>query len=243
MANIYIGQMKDTIKHYLKNAQAIKQELETNESMYGGEYLDTKNKEVQEKAEKFYINAKKTINDIFEQTRNLLAIANFPNVEELTADRLLFCEETKIDLTASEVKAFVERYAGNFTMLRLIKSWIKRNHPGMTEYVTAEKSINMPIDHLGVYKKFAVSALSHIDSIRQKTDNFSDLMLNAYADENTCANLFAIIGDGMDLGNFSTRKVPESAKHCFDNITLNLDLTSNFQGAVPLVFANYKTVR
>ena len=47
----------------------------------------------------------------------------------------------------------------------------------------------------------------------------------------------------MDLGNFSTRKVPESAKHCFDNVTLNLDLTSNFQGAVPLVFANYKTVR
>ena len=53
MANIYIGQMKDTIKNYLKNAQAIEQELETNESMYGGEYLDTKNKEVQEKAEKF----------------------------------------------------------------------------------------------------------------------------------------------------------------------------------------------
>lgn len=242
MSNIYVAQMKDLVINYHKKARQLQQEMQSNSERFQSAVADEENKKIQEKSLQYYNEAKLTINSIFEQVRNLLAIANFPNVESLAADRLFFEENTPLDLTADEIAVFIAKYNDNPTMLRIIKHWIEKNHAGMTEYLTVEKSIYLPADQLAIYKKFAISALSLIDNIYQNP-SIDELMITAFADENSCRELYSTIGNGMKLDNFKTKKIPESAKHCFDNVILNLDLTSNFQGAVPPMFEKYKIVR
>lgn len=241
MTNIFVAQMKDVVINYHKKARQLKQEMQSNSERFQSAVADEENKKIQEKSLQYYNEAKLTINSIFEQVRTLLAIANFPNVESLAADRLFFEENTPLDLTADEVVAFIEKYKDNPTMLRIIKYWIEKNHAGMTEYLTVEKSIHLLADQLAIYKKFAISALSLVDNIYQNP-SIDELMITAFADENSCAELYLIIGNGMMLADFKSTKVPESAKHCFDDISLNLNPASHFQGAVPPMFEKYKIV-
>lgn len=231
MTNLYVGMFRDVLKGYLAKAKAVANELKSNNEKFSPEYASKENEKSQAKAIQYYTDAKNSINSIFEDVRSYLAIANFPNVEDLTADRLLFAKDSNINLTAEEVKGFVERYTNNYTMLRVIKDWLHTNHEGMTEYTGVAITINMPSDVLAVYKKFADSALSLIDSIYNNADTFNELSLSAYADENFGASLFAVIGNGMGLSDYKSKRVPESAKHCFDNVMLALDNNAQIHNA------------
>lgn len=127
MANIYVEQFKNIVKDYLTKAKATQKQIADYKKQFSVAYAEKAIKKVEEKGKQDYINAKNSIVNIFEELRTNLAIANFPNVESLTDDRILFANDTAIKLTANEVMAYVEYYNDNYTMLRLIKDWLEQN--------------------------------------------------------------------------------------------------------------------
>ena len=211
--NIYVSQFKDVVKNYRNKDMAILKEEEQNLEKYSTDYGNSLNAKLEQQRMQYSLDAKDMINSIFEQVRGYLAVASFPNVEMLTADRLLFADDCGIEMTATEVGAFVERYRENPTMLRLIKTWIDNKHSGMNDFATISHAINLPENELQVYKTFAESALSLIDTLYADSRSVSEALVNAYADEQFSVGLYDVIGDGMSLSNYKNKRLPESVKH------------------------------
>lgn len=218
MSNIFIGQIKDYLKNYYNRALGYQNQIDANNQKYSAEFAEEANAAVIENAKSAYEKAKQNINSVFEDVRSCLAYANFPNVESLTADRMLFSNDCSIQLTPNEVRSYIERYRSNPTMLRMIHDWIEAQHDSDMDYTSIR--INLPADQLKTYKMFADSALSLIDSIYTDPNNFTKVQIDAFADENFASELYSVIGSGMSLVNYKNSRIPESASHCFDNVTL-----------------------
>lgn len=244
MANIYVGSFKDIIKGYYKKQKAFNAKIADNNKRFSPEYAEKENKAVKEQQTRAYNEAHASINEVFTTVRGLLANANFINVESLTADRIFFADDSGFDLSAEEVQGFVERYKDNFTMLRLIKDWIAKpdkitkEHP-FGKYASVK--IITPVDMVQAYKKFGEGALAVCDKIygngiiMQDLDYSNGSNPNAqgrtekkeypleieyYGDENFAKELFAVVGSGMGLSDYRTKRVPDTAKHAFDDIKL-----------------------
>lgn len=220
MANLIIGEFKDTLKNYFSKAEAINSKIEENLKKYSAEFAETENNKLKAQENESYMHAKNQINDIFINARDCLAYASISTVEELTGDRLLFDDSTGLDLSLDEVKLLVQKYKNNFTMLRLIKNWIEKHHTGMTDFATILHEIHLPADHIEVYRKFGNSAISLIESIHN--GNLNPLFVQAYADEAFAKGLFDIIGDGMHLSDYKSRNIQPTVKQMYNDIKLNL---------------------
>lgn len=244
MANIYVGSFKDIIKGYYKKQKAFNAKIADNNKRFSPEYAEKENKAVKEQQTQAYNEAQASINEVFTTVRGLLANANFINVESLTADRLFFADDSGFDLSAEEVQGFVERYKDNFTMLRLIKDWIAKHDKTTKEHPVGKyASVNIitPVDMVQAYKKFGEGALAVCDKIygngiiMQDLDYSNGSNPNAqgrtekkeypleieyYGDENFARELFAVVGSGMGLSDYRTKRVPDTAKHAFDDIKL-----------------------
>lgn len=240
MANIYVEQFKNIVKDYLTKAKEIQKQIAEYKKQFSVAYAEKAIKKVEEKRKQDYLSAKNSIINIFEELRTNLAIANFPNVEFLTDDRMFFTDNMAIRLTADEVKAYVERYNTNYTMLRLIKDWIEKNKgEEMNDFLSIR--IVLPTEKLNVYQQFAQSALSLVDTIYNAgVDTINTLPVDSYADEKFGKQLYDIIGNGKELSEYRTKQVPNSIKHSFDNITLSLDNNLQVQNA-PTEF-RYKSI-
>ena len=246
MSNIYVGSYKDILKGYYKKQKAFNEKIADNNKRFSPEYADKENKAVQEQQGQAYNEAQASINEVFTTVRGLLANANFINVESLTADRMFFADDSGFDLSAEEVQGFVERYANNFTMLRLIKDWIAKHDTTTKEHPVGKyASVNIitPIDMVQAYKKFGEGALAVVDKIYgngiiMQDPNYSNgtgyygnaqgktekkeypLEIELFGDENFARELFAVVGSGMGLSDYKTKRVPDTAKHAFDDIKL-----------------------
>lgn len=244
MSNIYVGSFKDIIKGYYKKQKAFNAKIADNNKRFSPEYAEKENKAVKEQQTQAYNEAQASINEVFTTVRGLLANANFINVESLTADRMFFADDSGFDLSAEEVQGFVERYKDNFTMLRLIKDWIAKHDKTTKEHPVgkyASVQIVTPMDMVQAYKKFGEGALAVCDKIygngviMQDLDYSNGSNPNAqgrtekkeypleieyYGDENFARELFAIVGSGMGLSDYRTKRVPDTAKHAFDDIKL-----------------------
>lgn len=244
MANIYVGSFKDIIKGYYKKQKAFNAKIADNNKRFSPEYAEKENKAVKEQQTQAYNEVRASINEVFTTVRGLLANANFINVESLTADRMFFADDSGFDLSAEEVQGFVERYKDNFTMLRLIKDWIAKHDKTTKEHPVGKyASVNIitPVDMVHAYKKFGEGALDVCDKIygngiiMQDLDYSNGSNPNAqgrtekkeypleieyYGDENFAKELFAVVGSGMGLSDYRTKRVPDTAKHAFDNIKL-----------------------
>lgn len=253
--NIYVSQFKDVLKGFYKKQAELNKQISANNEKYTKEYADEANSKLKEEQAQAYARAKANIVDIFNTVRGYLAIANFVNVEQLTADRLLFSADSSFDLSVDEVQSYVERYANNFTMLRLIKDWTEKQNSehtddnGVGKY--ASIYIIMPKDILDTYKVFAESALSVVDkvysgSITQVADDNGTtatfdtytgkqmntakrdypLEVEAYGDESFASELYVVVGDGMKLNEYKSSRVPETAKHAFDGVILDAEINT-----------------
>ena len=244
MANIFVGSFKDIIKGYYKKQKAFNAKIADNNKRFSPEYAEQENKAVKEQQTQAYNEAQASINEVFTTVRGLLANANFINVESLTADRMFFADDSGFDLSAEEVQGFVERYKDNFTMLRLIKDWIAKHDKTTKEHPAGKYAsviIIMPADMVQAYKKFGEGALAVCDKIygngiiMQDLDYSNGSNPNAqgrtekkeypleieyYGDENFARELFAVVGSGMGLSDYRTKRVPDTAKHAFDDIKL-----------------------
>lgn len=249
MSNIYVGSFKDILKGYYKKQKAFNAQIEENNKRFSPEYAEKENAKVREQQGQAYNETKASIEDVFTTVRGLLANANFLNVEQLTADRVFFENNSSFDLSVDEVKSYIERYANNFTMLRLIKDWVTKNDVHTKEHPAGKyASINivMPIDMVMVYKKFAEGALAVVDKIynngiiMHELDNTTNnasfdpytgkqvktekreypLEIEVYGNEDFAKDLFAVVGSGMGLGDYKNKRIPDTAQHAFDNIVL-----------------------
>ena len=231
MANIYIGSYKDILKNYYEKQKKLNDEINTNNSTYAPKYADKYNDEVKVRQAQAYNEARQSIQAVFEQVRGYLANASFLNVESLTADRLLFADDSGFDLTPEDVKGYVERYQTNYTMLRLIKDWITKHNTVDEGRLTGkfdDIKITMPSDQLQIYKQFGESALRTIDKIYTNGNVMIDpVEIEYYADPSLAGDLLQTVGSGMGLSDYKTHRVPESAQHCFDNVKLNTTTTTS----------------
>ena len=216
--------MKDYLKGYYKKQKDFNAKIEENNKRFSPDYAITENKKVIEQKAQAYEEAKAKINEIFNTAKTLLINANWVNVENLTADRLFFSADSGFDLTAEDVQAFVEKYHDNATMLRLIQDWITKHDTSTPEHPVgkyASVKIILPVDKLRAYKKFGEGALSVIEKIYNDSLIMIDpIELDTFADERFAKDLFDIVGNGMELGDYKSKKIPETAKHIFDDIVL-----------------------
>ena len=220
MPNIYVGQMRDIVKNFGKKTEDIKAKMAENTERFSAQIASEENQKLKDRHKEAYETAKNGVNKVFLQCRKYLAIANFPYVEDLTADRLIF-ENDLFILTDEDVKGYIERYENNYTMLRLIQDWLQKKNVATSEKpmgLYADIRIIMPIDVLRAYKQFADSALSLIDKVYES--ELAPQELEVFADERFAHALYDIVGTGNHLVEYGTKRVPETAKHQFDNITL-----------------------
>ncbi|MBQ6733556.1 MAG: hypothetical protein IJR00_01330 [Lachnospiraceae bacterium] len=233
MANIYVGQFKDVLKNYRVKELELQKQIDANNERFTQEYAEEANREIQAQQEQEYHNAVNLITKIYQNVRELISIASFPDVGMLTADRQIF--ESGIEMSVNTVRAFVERYEKpyNPTMLQYIKAWIDRQH----EAEAAKQSnrmtmrgkyddikITSPRERVEVYKKFADSAIAIADKIRNHDLVLLEpLEIEHFTDERLTGKLLDVIGGGIELSDFKLKRTPESAKHSFDDVTLKTE--------------------
>lgn len=218
MSNMYVSKMKKVLENFLQQQREANAEIFSNNSYWAPEYAATENEKVRAKQEQHYIEAQNAIGEIFSHVRQYLANANFPDVERLTDDRLIF--ESGLSLSPNEIRGFVERYRANFTMLRLIRDYIARQ-PQTLELATID--ISLPSEQLEVYKWFAEEALKILYKIHTNSLVVQQPIEIELFDSEALPSIqskLAQIGDGHGLYEYSFVKVPESAKHQFDNVLL-----------------------
>lgn len=225
MKNLYVGQFKDVLKMFYEKQNTLIKEIKANYEKFSPEYAEQENAKVREKQAQAYAHALQSINSIFETVKASLANATFLNPESISQSTLvLFDDANSFNLTEEDIYSQIERHEGNFTMLRFIQNWIDRHNESGNDTLSGKYDsvkINMPYDILMAYKAFADSALSICDTI-YTDDLLNPAKVEYYADENFGESLYKIIGTGMNLSNYQNMIVPETVKHTFDNINLNL---------------------
>jgi len=227
MSNIYVSQFKDVIKNYYSTMKSYDAERTDILSMYTEEFASEKLNILNSKIESEYQKAKELIASIYENVRTLLSVSSFPSASDMNTNiQNIFVNGIGIKLTASEISAFIEQYNNNALALRIIAEYID-NHK---EYASLRVKIHTPADKLLVYKKFAESALSLIESIYSNSaSNVSMSNIDSYADENFASDMYKVIGSGTNLSSLKERNIPESAKHFFDDISIANQLNNFYE--------------
>lgn len=216
MKNTYVEQMKNVLSSYHTLQRVRNKEIADNLEKFSPQYAESLNSEVRKKKQQDYEDARNEIQKIFDRIKYLLARGNFPVPDELTDDRSLF-DGDSIELSKLEVEALAQKYRDkcNFTMLRLIDSWAKRNGRD-------DLQLNLPADQLEMYSHFAKSAMFTIDGIfSERKEHFIPLEIQNFGDEKMYAKEYAVVGSGAKLAETAFKNVPDVALHVFDNITLN----------------------
>ena len=215
MKNIYVINYKDFLKNLFSKMTEYHAERERINAQYTPEHAKSLLADLDRRANHKLKETVKKIRETHNQICELLSISSIPTVESLTADRLFFDGSAKIELTPEIVKVFVERYSENPTMLALIKTWLDTRHKNDTNYISVKSCISTPEEKAKIYKQFADSALALCGKIF--SDGSSQLEIDSFADEHFAVALYAKIGSGMNLADFRTARVPESAKHLLDD--------------------------
>lgn len=213
--NIYISNYKEFLKNFYTAMTEYHSERERINAQYTPEHAKSLLADLDRRANRELKETEKKILEMHNKIVEMLSISSIPTVESLTADRVFFDGSTKIELTPEIVAVFIERYNENPTMLSLIKMWIDTRHKNDTNYISVKSCISTPEEKAKTYMQFANSALSLCGKIF--SDGSSQLEIDSFADEHFAADLYAKIGSGMNLADFRTARVPESAKHLLDN--------------------------
>ena len=219
MKNFYIDQFKKSLQKLFNAQKHANDEILTNNARYLPELAERYNLEEKEKQDAAFWTCQQEIFQTFDTVRSCCARANFLTPDLLTADRLFFTE-SGFTLTVPEVRAFVEKYQGNFTMQRLISDWINRQ-PQTLQLNTVAAEIVMPTDMLMVYKRFGDEALRiaakiHVNHVIMQ----QPIELDLFADESYHERDFSIIGTGGILNDYAKKQVPDIVLHQYDEVIL-----------------------
>ena len=218
MANIYVNKYKSIIQNYHNKLKAVNDQMRSELQRYSADYAEKVLAEYEQKKQQLRDEAVQSVTKQHDSIIDSLAVSSFPNVEQLTADRMLF-ENQLIDLSVAEVQSFVKRYSKNPLMLRIIQSWLKTRHNAdswKSEYKSVYDSIVTPQNKAEAYKVYAVGAINLINQIYDNPD-ISPMLVASYGDENVGAELYKKIGDGSEISLYSNKKASDSMKESFSS--------------------------
>ena len=216
--NIFVENYKEFLKKFYTKMTEYHAERERISEQYSAEYAKSAVAEIDRKANHDFKETETKIRKMHNEICEMLSVSSIPTVESLTADRLFFDGSAKIELTPEIVAVFIERYSENPTMLSLIRTWLDTRHKNDTNFISVKSCISTPAEKARIYMQFADSALALCGKIF--SDGRSQLEIDSFADENFAADLYAKIGSGMNLADFRTARVPESAKHLLDDFKI-----------------------
>ena len=215
MKNYFVEKMREVMKAYWELLNLTNEKIQKNNETYAPEIAERENQALYEGKQKDYQDATAMLDGIVSNIRELLARGNFPSSAELTPDTALF-QNPDFALTDGEVEILARKYRdeGNFSMIRMIDAWARRNNrPDLNLYT--------PVDQLKAYLKLAQAAQFTIDGIHsEQKQHFIPLEIEHFGDPVMCANEYEIIGDGQSIKGLSKKSVPNEAVHVFDSVTL-----------------------
>ena len=224
MSNVYVTRMKNALTEYYSKELSFANQIADVFERFTDVYAEDEAARVRAQSEDCFMFYKNQIKQIFEEVREALAVASFPDPGWLTADRTVFDLNSPFELSPTEVRVYVDRYSKreNFSMLRMISDWIaqKSTLGDMNPY--ADIRIYLPSDHLMIYKKFADSAVSQIETIHQNAKLVNPAAVQCYADENFASEWSSIIGNGQGLKAYLDKPVEDTIRHSFDTVTLSV---------------------
>lgn len=222
MNNIYVDRYRSILKEHQKKIRQFRSEIESVREKYTEDYqkemIDSIEKEMAKVSEQNKARIIRLHNDVISQ----IAKSSFPNVESLTADRILF-ENNALKLTPPEVAVYIDRYKRNNTMLRIIEEWLVQYHKADTEmndYTDCYLSIVSPDKKADAYLTYAKSAIDMINRI-DSTPAVSDAFVDSYGDETVGYKLYRVIGDGLDISDYKNKKVSDSIEESFNAYRLS----------------------
>lgn len=224
MSNVYVTLMKNAVSEFYSKELQSANQIDDIYERFSHDYAEGEAARVRAESEACCQYYKDKIKSIFEEVREALSVASFPDPSWLTADRTVFDLNSPFNLTPAEVNVYVDKYTKreNFSMLRMISDWVAQKNVPTEINPYAEIPINLPYDHLMIYKKFADSALSQIETIHQGVKSVNPDAIRYYADETFASEWFSIIGNGVGLKTYQDKAVEDAVRHSFDNVTLNV---------------------
>ena len=232
MSNRYVSMMKDYVRNYQKKEMQYQEQRLDAKRKYSAEFAQSALAKNQEQATASYFHYKSAIGNVFNEIRENLSAACYPDIDMIPeAERNLFSANSPIKLTPNEIKMKISQYKNNFMVQRMISDYIDRQRQIQNREaestssapadIYADCKVFTPEDHLKIYKQFADSALSMIDSIHYAPQNSSASYVEAFADENFASELFEVIGDGESLKQYKNKPYYSIASHSFDSVNVN----------------------
>ena len=213
MVNLVISQFKDTIKHFYKSAQAIRQEQEYNKNRYAPDVARELNGELISKLSAQAEKSKNLIAEIYSETLKKLSVLSAPNSAELDCNDYWLLSDMNYNANERDFAIIIDRNKEHFTFLRAIKN--------IAEDKDIAVRINLPEDMVEVYRKFAQSAITLIEKTGL-APSVSATEIDSFADPDFGKQLFEVVGEGRELDNVSLSNKSELETNSFSNYKLDL---------------------
>ena len=212
MVNLVISMFKDTVKHFYKSAQAIRQEMENNEKTFAPDYARELNIKLSEQLRSKAQRSKDLITEILSETLKKLSVLACPNASELdSADYHLLTDKNYI-ANALDFEIIAHRHKTNFTFLRALKNLSEEKNFGIKIYLPEERG--------RVYLEFAQSAINLVEKI-SLAPSVSATEIDSFADPDFGKQLFEVVGEGRELDTVSLNGKSELETSRFDSYKLN----------------------
>ena len=213
MVNLVISQFKDTIKHFYKSAQAIRQEQEYNKNRYASDVARELNGELISKLSAQAEKSKNLIAEIYAETIKKLSVLSAPNSAELDSNDYWLLTDTNFVPNQRDFEIIIARNREHFTFLRAAKT--------IAEDKDIAVRINLPEDMVKVYLEFAQSAVTLIEKIAI-APSVSATEIDSFADPDFGKQLFEVVGEGKELDGVNLSNKSELETNSFSNYKLDL---------------------
>lgn len=213
MVNLVISQFKDTIKHFYKSAQAIRQEQEYNKNRYASDVARELNGELISKLSAEAEKSKNLIAEIYAETIKKLSVLSAPNSAELDSNDYWLLTDTNFVPNQRDFEIIIARNREHFTFLRAAKT--------IAEDKDIAVRINLPEDMVKVYLEFAQSAVTLIEKIAI-APSVSATEIDSFADPDFGKQLFEVVGEGKELDGVNLSNKSELETNSFSNYKLDL---------------------
>ena len=213
MVNLVISQFKDTIKHFYKSAQAIRQEQEYNKNRYASDVARELNGELISKLSAEAEKSKNLIAEIYSETIKKLSVLSAPNSAELDSNDYWLLTDTNFVPNQRDFEIIIARNREHFTFLRAAKT--------IAEDKDIAVRINLPEDMVKVYLEFAQSAVTLIEKIAI-APSVSATEIDSFADPDFGKQLFEVVGEGKELDGVNLSNKSELETNSFSNYKLDL---------------------
>lgn len=223
MENIYVNKIKNIVTEYSEIEKDIAKTIKANNGFYSESEAKKQNATLIERSESEYTRAISAINSVFRDVKAKLANCTKLQSADLADNQAkhaigFFNGTYPIKLTINDIKAFIDEFKSNFTMLRIITDYIDKNFSDDATTVAMLKAkIPSPRALCEKYKAICQSAINQIGAVHSNpSTSVSFEVLNSTLE---------IISNGDNILKVSNANPPS----VFDDICLIKEYDNTFE--------------